>query len=74
MYTLINDTFYLGFCLGVLDKMFIARKLEQASPSLVSFLLMGSEICVYISCLTHCKVTMAISGHFKSSHREYAFT
>jgi len=74
MYTLINNTFYLGFCLGVLDKMLIAGKIEQASLGLVSFLLVGSEICVYISCLTHCRVTKAIGRHFKSSHREYAFT
>jgi hypothetical protein len=74
MYTLINNTFYLGFSLGVLDKMLIARKIEQAFLGLVSFLLVGSEICVYISCLTHCRVTKAINGHLKSSHREYAST
>jgi hypothetical protein len=74
MYTLINNTFYLGFCLGVLDKMLIAGKIEQASLGLVSFLLVGSEICVCINCLPHCRVTKAIGGHFKSSHREYPFT
>ncbi len=35
---------------------------------------MGSEICVYIGCLTHYRVRKAIGGHFRSSHREYAFT
>jgi hypothetical protein len=34
----------------------------------------GSEICVCISCLTHCKVTKAIGGHFKHLHKEYGFT
>ncbi len=74
MYTLINNTFYFGFCLSVLDKMLTVGQIEQASPSLISFLLVGSEICVCINCLTHCRVTKAIGGHFKSSHRKTIFT
>jgi len=69
MYTLVSNTFHLRFCLGILDKMLIVGKINQTSFSLVSFLLVGSEICVCISCLTHCKATKAIGGHFRHLHK-----